>query len=41
VTVSKDVIDEANDFLEIANINEYTVFPDINGVSDYIRRMLD
>jgi hypothetical protein len=41
IVLSKKIINDANDFLEFANINEYTVFPDINGVADYIRRMLD
>lgn len=40
IVLSKNTIDDANEFLEFANINEFTVFPDINGVSDYIRRML-
>jgi hypothetical protein len=41
VLLSRDTIDEANEFLEFANINEYTVFPDMNGVADYIRRILN
>jgi len=40
ITLSRNSIDDANDFLEFANINEYTVFPDISGITDYIRRML-
>jgi hypothetical protein len=31
-------IPEALEFLEIANINEYTVFPDMSGIADYVRR---
>lgn len=31
-------IPEALEFLEIANINEYSVFPDISGIADYVRR---
>jgi hypothetical protein len=40
IGLSKKIINEANDFLDFANINEYTVFPDINGISDYIRRIV-
>ena len=29
---------EALEFLEIANINEYSVFPDMSGIADYVRR---
>ncbi len=39
--IAHDVIEEIKEFLEIANINEYTVFPDINGISYYIRNMLN
>ena len=31
-------IQEALEFLEIANINEYSVFPDMSGIADYVRR---
>jgi len=41
IYLSRDAIDDANEFLEIANINEYTVFPDMSGVADYIRRLLN
>ncbi|MGL6573032.1 FRG domain-containing protein [Aeromonas hydrophila] len=38
IVLGAEAIDEAREFLELANINEYTVFPDMNGVADYIRR---
>jgi hypothetical protein len=41
IIIDKKAIDDANDFLEFANVNEYTVFPDINGISDYIRRIIN
>jgi len=40
IKLSKNIINDANNFLDFANINEYTVFPDINGISDYIRRIV-
>ena len=38
IILSAEAIDEAREFLDIANINEYIVFPDMSGVADYIRR---
>jgi|WetSurMetagenome_2_1015567.scaffolds.fasta_scaffold10028_5 hypothetical protein len=40
VILSKDMIEGAIDFLEFVNINEYTVFPDITGISDYLRQIV-
>lgn len=38
--ISNKVIPEIKEFLEIANINEFTVFPDLQGLSYYIKNML-
>jgi hypothetical protein len=38
IILGANAIDEAREFLDIANINESTVFPDMSGVADYIRR---
>lgn len=38
--ISNKAIPEIKEFLEIANINEFTVFPDFHGLSYYIRNML-
>jgi len=38
VILPSDAIDAASEFLEIANINEYSVFPDMTGVADYLYR---
>lgn len=37
IVLSGQAIREALDFLDIANINESTVFPDLAGVANYIR----
>ena len=37
VVLSQACLPEIIEFLEIMNINESTVFPDIRGVVDYIR----
>lgn len=34
--ISNKVVPEIKEFLEIANINEFTVFPDLHGLSNYI-----
>lgn len=39
IIISNDTIPEIMEFLELANINEITVYPDFNGIADYIRRM--
>lgn len=39
-TISNKAIPEIKEFLEIANINEFTVFPDFNGLAYYIKNML-
>lgn len=38
--ISNKAIPEIKEFLEIANINEFTVFPDLHGLSYVIRNML-
>lgn len=39
-TISNEAIPEIKEFLEIANINEFTVFPDLYGLSNYIKNIL-
>jgi hypothetical protein len=39
VVLTQMAIDGAHEFLEIANINARTVFPDMLGVADYVRRI--
>ena len=39
VVLTGKAISEALEFLEIANINEYSVFPDMSGIADYVRRL--
>lgn len=39
IVISKSVIPEIKEFLEFANINEFTVFPDLHGISNYIRSL--
>lgn len=36
--ISNKAVPEIKEFLEIANINEFTVFPDLHGLSDYINK---
>lgn len=38
IIINNKAIPEIKEFLEIANINEITVYPDFNGIADYIRR---
>lgn len=38
--IANDAVPEIKEFLEIANINEFTVFPDLHGLSSYIRTIL-
>lgn len=38
--ISNDTVPEIKDFLEIANINEFTVFPDLHGLSSFIKNIL-
>jgi hypothetical protein len=38
VVLTYEAIQEARDFLETANINEYTIFPDLAGIADYLKR---
>lgn len=38
--ISNEAVSEIKEFLEIANINEFTVFPDLHGLSNYIRNIL-
>lgn len=40
IIISTKAFPDIKEFLEYANINEYTVFPDMSGVSQYIRRQL-
>ena len=39
IIISNNAIPEIMEFLDLANINEITVYPDFNGIADYIRRM--
>lgn len=39
-TISYTAIPEIREFLDIANINEFTVFPDLHGLSYFIRNLL-
>jgi hypothetical protein len=38
VLLPNDVIPAANEFLELSNINMYSVFPDLAGISDYLTK---
>jgi len=38
IVLTGKCLPEALEFLEIANINEYSVFPDMSGIADYVRR---
>jgi len=40
IVLAQSAIPEVLDFLETANINEYTVYPDMLGIADYLRRTL-
>lgn len=40
IILSNEAVSEIKEFLEIANINEFTVFPDLHGLSNYIRNIL-
>ena len=39
IVLTHAAITEVLDFLETANINEYTIYPDISGIADYLRRL--
>lgn len=36
--IANEAVHEIKEFLEIANINEFTVFPDLQGLSNYINK---
>lgn len=38
IRLPKDIIPLALDFLDLANINAYTVYPDLPGIADFLRR---
>lgn len=38
--IANKAVPEIKEFLEIANINEFTVFPDLHGLSDYIKKSI-
>jgi hypothetical protein len=33
-----DALDEANEFLNLAGINEYSMFPDLDGLGRYLKK---
>jgi len=41
ILLKRGAIDGAHEFLEIANINARSVFPDIFGVANYVRKLAD
>lgn len=41
IILTPHAIKGALEFLEIANINELTVFPDVAGIADYVNRLAD
>ena len=41
IVLTGNAIPELLEFLEIANINEFTVYPDLSGIADYVRRSAD
>lgn len=41
IIIADEAIPEIKEFLEIANINEFTVFPDLQGLSTHIRKLLE
>lgn len=40
IIISDEAVPEIKEFLEFANINQFTVFPDLHGLSNYIREIL-
>ena len=40
VVLRQGAIDGAHEFLEVANINPRTVFPDMQGVANYVRQIV-
>lgn len=40
IIIKNEAVPEIKEFLEIANINQFTVFPDLHGLSNYIRKIL-
>jgi FRG domain len=41
VVIPNAIIDAAMDFLDLTNINEYSVFPDLAGIAGYLKRESD
>jgi hypothetical protein len=41
VVIPNNVIDAAMDFLDLTNINEYSVFPDLAGIAGYLKSESD
>lgn len=41
IVIANEAVPEIKEFLEIANINQLTVFPDLHGLSNYIREILN
>jgi hypothetical protein len=41
VVIAHNIIDAALDFLNLTNINEYSVFPDLAGIAGYLKKESD
>ncbi len=41
VPIPNAIVDAALDFLNLTNINEYSVFPDLAGIAGYLKKESD
>jgi hypothetical protein len=41
VVIDKEAVLSAKEFLKLANINEFSVYPDIGGIAGFIKKILD
>lgn len=40
IDISSEAISSLNDYFDISGINEYTIFPDIQGIASHLRGTL-
>ncbi|MDO7846207.1 FRG domain-containing protein [Hymenobacter sp. M29] len=40
ITISEEAIPSAKEFLKLANINEFTVYPDVAGIAEFIKKSI-
>ena len=38
--LTKDMLESAKDFLELAGVNEYSLFPDLDGLQRYLKERM-